>query len=130
MAGTPSSSGGASAIPSVRERWARASAAAESAVALRVVGTGASLATNCGVTVRCVLDDVLDDAGLAVDVDVLVAAAFGGVAYAARMGDEERFRQRALHANGSASNSEPLRRAETPRCTGRAAMFPLSLAGI
>src|SRR5690349_21051981 len=97
MAGTPSSSGGASESPSVRERWDWAAAAAESAVALRVVGTGGSLAGICGVTVRCELDAVLEDTGFAVEVDDFAAAAFGGVAYAARISDEEKSRQRVLY---------------------------------
>jgi hypothetical protein len=49
IAGTPSTSGGASDRPSVRERWERAS---DSALLLRYVGTGGSLAGKEGVTVR------------------------------------------------------------------------------
>ena len=50
MAGTPSSSGGASDSPSVSERCFWAADAAVSAVLLRVVGTGGSFAGNEGDT--------------------------------------------------------------------------------
>jgi hypothetical protein len=46
IAGTPWSSGGASLRPSVRDRCFWADAAADSAVVLREVGTGGSLAGN------------------------------------------------------------------------------------
>lgn len=96
MAGTPSVLGGASSKPSVRERCERASEAAESTVALREVGTGGSLAGKEGVTVRWEVDVVeaaglADAAGLAVVVVVLVvAAAFAGVAHAARRAEDEK----------------------------------------
>jgi hypothetical protein len=92
IAGTPSSSGGASLRPSVRDRCFWALAAADSAVVLRDVGTGGSLAGNWGVTVRCGMDvvaglgaDEVVVVGLAVvdEVVVLCAAALGAVAYAA-----------------------------------------------
>ena len=100
IAGTPSSSGGASESPSVRERCLRAAVAALSAVALRVVGMGGSLATNWGCTVRCGVAvvagfdaaDVVVTGLAAVEVlvvlVVLVAAGLGAVAYAAKMRDE------------------------------------------
>jgi hypothetical protein len=78
MAGTPSSSGGASDRPSVSERFERASAAAESAELLRHVGTGGSLAANEGTTVRCTVVDA-DATGFAGVVAVVVAG-FAGVA--------------------------------------------------
>lgn len=101
--------GGASDRPSVRERWERASEAAESAVLLRFVGIGGSLAGKEGVTVRCTVVDV-DVAGLAAVVVVVVegfagvaddvagfgvvvevvAAAFGAVAHAARIEEDEK----------------------------------------
>lgn len=84
-------SAGASLRPSVRERCARACEARLSAEALRVVGTGGSLAVeNCGATVLCgVADDVdevvvegfavLDVVVVFVAVDEVVAAAALGV---------------------------------------------------
>jgi hypothetical protein len=70
--------GGASDRPSVRERLERASEAADSAVVLRHVGTGGSLAGNEGVTVRCTVVDI-EAAGLAGAV-VVVVEGFAGVA--------------------------------------------------
>jgi hypothetical protein len=101
IAGTPSSSGGASDSPSVSERCCRAADAAVSAVLLRVVGTGASLAGNWGSTVRCGVDVVAGLGAVAVEVGGLVAvevlvvvvgAGLGVVAYAAKMRDEEKLR--------------------------------------
>ena len=93
IAGTPSSSGGASDSPSVSERCFWAAVAAVSAVLLRVVGTGGSLAGNWGSTVRCGVAvvagfdavDVVVVGFAAVEVLVVVVAAadLGAVAYAA-----------------------------------------------
>lgn len=109
IAGTPSISGGASSRPSVRERCKRASLAALSAVALRFVGTGGSLAGKEGTTVRVglevdggnlVLPDGAEDLAVVVEglvvvvvVDVeIVAAAFGVGAHAAREEDIAKLR--------------------------------------
>lgn len=134
IAGTPSSSGGASESPSVRDRWRRAAAAAESAVTLRAVGTGGSLAPeNCGVTVRGALDVVvvvLEVAGLAAEVvDVLATAAFGAVAYAALMCDEENPRCCIRYASGAALDEEPGIRADMPRFASLAAIVLVWSAG-
>lgn len=124
MAGTPSSSGGASERPSVSERCDWAAAAAESAVALRVVGTGGSFAGNCGVTVRWGVVVVLEEAGFAaVEEVVLVVAALGGVAlYAALMREEDNVRVCNLYANGVVFEEETLNKADMPLCVGLAAM--------
>jgi hypothetical protein len=104
-------SGGASERPSVRERWERASEAADSAVTARFVGMGGSVAGKEGRTVRCTVVDVVP-AGLAGVVGVVVeglagvaddvvgfavvvvvaAAAFGVVAHAARIEEDEKLR--------------------------------------
>jgi hypothetical protein len=102
IAGTPSVSGGASSRPSVRERCERASVAADSAVALRFVGTGGSLAGKEGVTVRVGLEvvgranEAVDVVGLVVvvvvDVVDVVAAALGLDSHAARGEDSAKLR--------------------------------------
>ena len=132
IAGTPSSSGGASESPSVRERCLRAAEAALSAVALRVVGMGGSLATNCGCTVRCGVAMVADLAAVDVVVAglaavevlvvpvVLVAAGLGSVAYAAKMRDE--VKPRCCIRLAIVLDDEAESRAETPLRAGVAAI--------
>lgn len=132
MAGTPSSSGGASDSPSVSERCFWAADAAVSAVLLRVVGTGGSFAGNEGVTVRCGVAEVVgfdavdvEVAGFAA-VEVLVvvaAAALGAVAYAAQMRDEEKLRFCVRLAIDDALDDEAEKRAERPLRAGVAAII-------
>lgn len=134
IAGTPSSSGGASESPSVRERCLRAADAAVSAVALRVVGTGGSFATNWGWTVRCGVAvvagfgavDVVVVGFAAVEVPVvlvvLVAAGLGAVACAAKMWDEEKLRCCIRLAIGVVLDDEAESRADTPLRAGVAAI--------
>jgi hypothetical protein len=84
----------------VSERCERASVAAVSAEALRLVGTGGSLAGKEGTTVRCGAAGlagvvVLEAAGFAgvVEVDVdAVGAAFGVLAHAARIDEDAKLR--------------------------------------
>lgn len=117
IAGTPSSSGGESERPSVRDRWARASFARVSSEALRVVGTGASFAGYWGTTVRMgvavlVVDEVAA-AGFAV-VDVL--------AVAARAVWDEKVRWDVCRARDEDREDDDESRAEKPLRTGRAAI--------
>jgi hypothetical protein len=129
IAGTPSTSGGASDRPSVRERWKRASTAAVSAVLLRCVGTGGSVAGNEGLTVRWAVADcaapaeVVDDAGFAgvvvvpvagFAVVVVVGAALDGVTHAARLAEDEMVRCDIRYAQGAALDEEAEMRAEKP----------------
>lgn len=123
----------------MRERCERAATAADSAELFRVVGTGGSLAGNCGVTVRggvvvvagftavavvvvvagfAALDVVVvapEDAGFAAELEVLVvAAALGVVAYAAQMRDEEKLQCCIRCGSCAALGEEAVRRADMP----------------
>jgi hypothetical protein len=145
IAGTPSMLGGASARPAVRERWERASMAADSADWLREVGIGGSLAGKEGTTVRW---GVADDEDVDVDVEVaglemvfdgldaveeavegfaavddVVVAGLGAVAYAVRIVDEEKVRDVSREAMGAALGDEAERRAEKPLQAGVAAIL-------
>jgi Flp pilus assembly protein TadB len=110
----------------VSERCLRAADAAVSAVLLRVVGTGGSLATNWGCTVRCGVAVVVVAGLAAVEVlvvlVVLVAAGLGAVAYAAKMRDEEKLRCCIRLAIDGTLDDEAEIRAETPLRAGVAAM--------
>ena len=122
IAGTPSVSGGASSRPSVRERCERASVAADSAVALRFVGTRSPSAEE-GTTVRVGLEvvgrdvaaDAVDGFAVVVVVDVVVvAAAFGVVAHAARVEQDTKLRLCIRYATGADLEHEAARSADTP----------------
>ena len=91
---------------------------------LRVVGTGGSLATNWGCTVRCGVAVVVGLAAVEVPVVlvVLVAAGLGAVAYAAKMRDEEKLRCCIRLAIDGVLDDEAEIRAETPLRAGAAAI--------
>ena len=106
---------------------------------MRVVGTGGSLAGNEGRTVRCdvAVDDVVAGlgtadvalAGFAAEVVVVVdvATALGaGVAYAARMQDEEKLRCDVRNANGDSLEAETVNRVATPLRAGATAILLVS----
>lgn len=97
IAGTPSVSGGASSRPSVKERWARASFARDSAVLVRVVGIGGSLAGMVGVTVLWAVAPVVFAAVIA-----LAAAARGADVNAPRAGEVEKRWRDIRYADGVA----------------------------
>lgn len=135
MAGTPSMEGGASARPSVRERWERAS---ESTVEVREVGTGGSVAGKEGRTVRWGVDGV-EAAGLAGVLDVVaaglagvvlvlvVAAAFAGVAHAARRVDVAKVRVVIRYADDVALDDDDDTRAEKPLLADAIVMLCVTL---
>lgn len=137
IAGTPSTSGGASDKPSVKERWERASAAADSAVLFRYVGTGGSAAGNEGLTTRWAVDealeaDVVEDAGFAAVavvpvagfvVVVVVGAALDGVTHAARLVEDEMVRWDIRYAVGAALDGDAEMRAEKPLLADDIAML-------
>ena len=110
---------------------------------MRVVGTGGSLAGNDGRTVRCgvAVDDVVAGrgavdvalAGFAAEVVVVVDVATvlgAGVAYAARMQDEEKLRCDVRYADVDALEAEAENRVTTPLRAGAIAILLVSGWGV